>query len=208
MPIQLDSVYKRFERECSFLDYVFNSVANAVNQPNSPLIQYTREMCVIRLHDAWNRFCRELVLSSAGRISVTAKGSRLSRAPGVGRYTDVIPVLLSTYKKRRTEPAWHNPTECLDAASRLKITNYSAVSQGLSLSFNGPAPTAQMTAIRNYFAHRNPTTSNGVADVSRGLSIIPVPPAYELIAYVVQSGVSLYSLWVIRLKTMGQLAIQ
>ena len=208
MAVTLESTYRKFARECSLLCSAFDSAVSTNHQPECRKNQFIREMSVIRLHDAWNRFCRELILSSASRKPITASGTRLSRAPGVNSYKDVVSVLLSTYKRRKTEPAWHNPVECLDAADRLKVLNYAAISDGLSLSFSGPAPTTQLTALRNYFAHRNQVTSQSIANVAQGLLITPVPRAYELVSKIVAPGTTLFSLWVIRLKTMAELSIQ
>jgi hypothetical protein len=120
-----------------------------------------------------------------------------------------MPILQRKYNKSgHWEPAWHNPTRCLDAAIKLVIPNYSTINQGLSLSFNGPAPTTQLTIVRNYFAHRNRDTSQGIANVAQGLFISPAPRAFELVSEIVQSGTTLFSLWIIRLKQMARLAIQ
>ncbi len=210
MAAMLENIYQKFNHECLWLNWVFNSDTATAGQADFFRNQITKEMCVIRLHDAWSRFCRELILSSAGSRAKTGNGIRLPRSPGVNKYSDVIPVLLSTYipPRRRPEPAWHNPTECLDAARRLKISNYSTVQTGLQLSFNGPAPTAQLTSIRNYIAHRNRNTAQGIAKVARDLFISPVPRAFELASAIVPSGITLFSLWIIRLGTMAQLSIQ
>ena len=207
MAIKLEKLYRKFARECSLLEYAFGFTTTASVPADSVRNQLIREMCVIRLHDTWHRFCRELILLSAGGKPITANGVRLSRSPGVNSYQDVVPALLNTYKKRRTEPAWHSPGECIDAARRLNIPNYDAVEQGLSLYFDSLAPTTQLTALRNYFAHRNRNTSQRVIDIARGLFINPIPPAFELVA-TLQSGITLFALWVIRLKTMARLSIQ
>ena len=192
MTITLESTYRKFARECSLLCSAFDSAVNTNCQSECRGNQFIREMSVIRLHDAWNRFCRELILSSASRKPITASGTRLSRAPGVNSYKDAVTVLLSTYTRRKTEPAWHNPNECLDAANRLKVPNYTAISNGLSLSFSGPAPTVQLTAIRNYLAHRNQGTSQGMVNVAQGLLISPVPRAFELVSEIVAPGTTLF----------------
>lgn len=208
MAAMLESIYERFSRECLLLDRVFNSDAATGHPAGFHRNQIAKEMCVIRLQDAWSRFCRELILSSAGSRAKTSNGIRLPRSPGVNRYGDVIPVLLRAYPNRNREPAWHSPVECVDAARRLKISNYSTVRNGLQLSFNGLAPTVQLTYVRNYIAHRNRGTAQGIAVVAQDLFISPVPRAFELASVVVQSGITLFALWVIRLRIMAQLSIQ
>lgn len=208
MAAMLESVYEKFSRECLLLNFVFNSDADTGHPAGFFRNQITKEMCIIRLQDAWGRFCRELILSSAGSRAKTSSGIRLPRSPGVNRYGDVIPALLSTYKRRRSEPAWHSPGECLDAAERLKISNYDTVQNGLQSSFDGLAPTAQLRYVRNYIAYRNSDTARDIAVVAQDLFISPVPRAFELASAMVSSGVTLFALWVVRLRVMAQLSIQ
>ena len=208
MASELKSIYKKFDRECSLLNYIFNSTVKTNQQSDFYQNQYAREMCVVRLHDTWSRFCRELILSSAGSKPKTSNGIRLPRSPGVSKYGDVLSLVQSIYKRPNWwEPAWHNPAKCLDVATKLRIPNYSTILQGLSLSFGGPDPSEQLTVVRNYFAHRNFSTSQAIENLAQSLFISPTPRAFELVA-TLQSGVTLFSLWTIRLKTMAQLSIQ
>ena len=210
MSTELLDIYKKFARDCSLLTETFDSTLRTNNECHLQRIrnQFIRELCVVRLHDAWNRFCRQLIVLSAGARPRTANGVRITRAPRVRKYEEVIKILISTYHRKTTEPAWHNPTECLDAARRLRVSNYLSINQGLSLSFSGPAPTTQLTAIRNYFAHRNSSTSRRVKTMAQSMFFAGVPIASDIVASIVQSGTTLFSLWVIRLKQMAHLSIQ
>ena len=66
--------------------------------------QLACEMAIIRLQDAWSRFCRELVILSAIGKTETIGGVILSPSPGVKNRSSVIPLLLSTYARRRYKP--------------------------------------------------------------------------------------------------------
>ena len=169
--------------------------------------QMVREMCVIRLQDSWARFCRELVLLSCWAEPVTAQGKRVTRVPNIRRAHDVIPTLISTYRRRRTEPSWHIPNDCIEAAGRLQIANYSTVKSGLGLSFSH-SPTYQLRCLRNHFAHRNEVTAKLVRQLAIDLGIPTATVANLLPVSIVQPGTSLFSLWILRLRTMAQLAIQ
>ena len=209
MTATLENIHKKFERECLLLNHVFDSIAGTGYQARFLQNHLIKEMCVIRLHDAWSKFCRELILSSAGSRPKTSSGIRLTRAPGVNKYNDALTVLQSKYNKNSSwEPIWHNPSRCLDAAKKLQVPNYDVINQGLSLSFDGQHPTAQLTAVRNYFAHRNQNTAQNIVNVARSLFINPTLRAFDLVSAIVLPGTTLFSLWIIRLKTMAQLSIQ
>ena len=129
-------VYRRFAKETALIEQAFEMSTNqalaGTDGLNRRLVQ---EMCLIRLQDSWGRFCRRLVVFSCWAQPKTAQGFRVPRAPGIRRSGDVIPKLMSTYRRRTTEPEWHIPAECLDAATRLQIINLPSVNSGLALSF-------------------------------------------------------------------------
>jgi hypothetical protein len=116
-------------------------------------------MTVIRLHDAWARFCRELIIMSAGCAPYTATGLYLHRVSGVKGRTSVIPKLISTYPKRHYEPRWHSASECIDAAQRLKIANFSTVANALGAT---SSPAEDLRHVRNFFAHRGKNTADQI----------------------------------------------
>jgi hypothetical protein len=118
--------------------------------------QLTCEMAVIRLHDAWARLCRELVIMSAAGDISTLSGTWLSPSiPAIKNRADVIPHLLSTYKKRIFEPRWASPSDCLEAAQKLRIQNLPTLSAAVG-ALNSPAET--MRNVRNFYAHRSKET--------------------------------------------------
>src|SRR5689334_23093201 len=94
---------RRFSLESSWLAREFAGNAKL----KGDAAQLACEMAVIRLHDAWARCCRDLVIVSACGNTTTLGGSALARSPLVnGKVGSVVPALLSTYKNRRTEPKW------------------------------------------------------------------------------------------------------
>jgi hypothetical protein len=146
--------YRRFLAESTWLLVAFDEAlaGGKAGAPMSPVHRLSGEMTVIRLHDAWGRFCRELVVSSAACRPLTASGVRLPRPPGIRGRRDVVPYLLASYRKRRTyEPKWAVAAECLDAAQRIGIANLATV-MGAIGSTNSPAE--DLRRVRNYFAHR------------------------------------------------------
>lgn len=111
--------------------------------------QLAAEMAVIRMHDAWARYCRELVILSATGNTATLNGVIVPEV--IRRRSDVVPILLATYKKQKYEPRWEKATECIDAASRLKVSNLTTLTAALGAA-NSPAE--EIRLVRNFYAHR------------------------------------------------------
>lgn len=211
MPASLVAIYQRFSKETVLLTQTLeSSVASSLNTPFGIQQHFAAEMCVIRLNDAWSRFCRELVVTSAYAKPLTAQGSRVPRAPGVKRRDQVIPKLLATYPRRSQEPDWYIPDRCLDAAKRLNVSNYPAISSGIGASFPGssPSPNDQVRLVRNFFAHRHQESAGKALEIARSLNIPGVTHPRYLVVATVPPGISVFELWVIRLRMMAYLSIQ
>jgi len=205
--MSLLELYKRFAKETIMLTNILEStvtprISSSIDEKE---LRLSREMCVVRLHDAWARFCRELVVISAYAKPFTAQGQQVQRAPGIKRRNEVISKLLSTYRKKRFEPKWYDTLECLDAAKRLKISNFLVIMSGLSLS---PSPVQDLTYIRNFFAHRNYGTAQNIADVVNNLNLSTGLRPDLIIAETVPPGVSVFRKWVNQLHVMAFYAIQ
>ena len=209
MPNSLVKPYRKFLKETASLAHIIESAASALSHTWLGPEQLTCEMCVIRLHDAWAHFCRELVVLSAYAQPLTAQGQRVTRAHGIRDRQQVIPALFATYPRRRrnTEPPWHIPGKCIDAASRLNISNNSTIAIGLGQSFP-QSPTDQLSDVRNFFAHRNVDTARDVSQIARNMGIPNVRHPHLLVVSAVPPGVPLFVLWTQRLKLMAWLAIQ
>ena len=211
MPARLGAIYQRFGKETAMLTQTLeSSIAPSIHTPLTIQQHSVVELCVIRLHDAWSRFCRELVVTSAYAKPLTAQGNRVPRASGVQRRDQVIPKLLATYKKRSQEPYWYLTDQCLDAAGRLKVSNYSAISSGIGLSFPdmSPSPNDQVRLVRNFFAHRHQESADKALEIARNLHIPEITHPRSLVIATVPPGISVFRLWVNRLRLMAYLSIQ
>src|SRR5260370_15756449 len=99
MTSAFDEPIRRLRLEAAWLEHEF---LQAVNNGRHRHTQLTAEMVVIRLHDAWARFCRELIILSAFGHTHTLSGVPL--APCSAAITSrnlVVPTLFSTYKKKK-----------------------------------------------------------------------------------------------------------
>lgn len=180
-------VRRGFLQEACFLQMLFSSVQNN----SDPLADFAREMCVLRLHDAWSRFNRRLVVEIAAGNAMTLGGIALRPAFGIKRRSDVIPALLATYKNRKNEPNWYAANDSLDAAARLKLANLGTL-QGALGSTNSPAE--DIRKVRNFFAHRSERT---VADyrTTKIWATTKLRPDRAL-SHVVSGGGTIFDDWV------------
>lgn len=166
----------------------------------------TSEGCVVRLYDAWNRFCRELVIASAALCPITASGLVLAKAPKISDVADVLPTILLGLKKPPPfgEPRWADAKECLNAAQILGIHNYPTVSAGIGAT---PSPADDIRYVRNFVAHRNQRT----AILLRGIATTygaPIAQVEGLLRHVVSPGISVFAKWIEELRILAEASIQ
>ena len=167
--------------------------------------QLTCEMTVVRLHDAWARFCRELVILSAFGRTVTLSGLPVHPCnASITRCNSVIPYLLATPGPRyRWEPRWADATECIKAATRLSVANLATVSSALAASHS---PAEEIRRVRNFYVHRMKRTVQDA--VSTGLFPQPMrPDVFELAAYTTGS-VRVIESWVSNFVLVATAAAQ
>ena len=168
------------------------------------MFRLSAEMAVIRLYDAWARFCRELVILSAGGAPHTANGIPVPRAPGIRGIKDVIPTLMQTYSRRRFEPGWARGSECIDAAVRLRINNLMTVQAAIGAT-NSPAE--ELRLVRNFFAHRSLSSAQEIYQQNwhpsgNRLNI------ENLTARMTTGGVTVMESWILNLQIVAEVAIQ
>jgi hypothetical protein len=194
---------KRLRLETAWLQKEF---IQAVNSGGGRHTQLTCEMAVIRLHDAWARFCRELIILSAFGHTVTLSGVQLNPSSAAIRSRSlVIPVLLSTYhrKGRVFEPKWADAGECVDAARRLSIMNLSTVAAALG-AVNSPAN--DIRCVRNFYAHRRKGAAMNAG--ATNLFSNPLRPVvFELAGYT-HGGDRVIESWITGLIDVGTAAVQ
>lgn len=211
MPASLVAIYRRFSKETAMLTRTLEASIASRHTHLTSQQSFVVELCVIRLHDAWSRFCRELVVTSAYAKPLTAQGNRVQRVPGVKRRDQVIPKLLATYPKRNKEPTtWYMPGDCLDIAKRIEVSNYSAIASGIGASFPGasPSPDEQVRRVRNFFAHRHQESASLALEIARSLNIPGITHPRSLVVATIPPGISVFGLWANRLRLMAYLSIQ
>jgi len=189
----LGRLYKRFLQETAILEVCFE---NAGLQKCDEMMQ---EMSVIRLYDAWQRFCRGLIVfSSYG--AYTLNGNHIPEAPNSH-------LLNPSNPHQPFGPRWHgwgDSTQCIHAAQQIGIANFSQVSMGLGLT---PSPVDDLRKVRNFFAHRNIGTAQIAQQVAQSVGV-QVQRPIELIKWVQSPGITVFEYWVIHLRQMAHIAVQ
>jgi hypothetical protein len=202
----LESAYKRFAKEADWLAAEFEAAIQIVRfQKVNRFARLTAEMAVVRLHDSWARFTRELIVLSAGAKPFTASGIRLSLAPGVKRIEDVIPQLLRSYRQPRNyEPTWAQPSKAIDAARRLAIQNLTTVTAAIGAT---NLPAEEIRPLRNFLVHRGKNSATMVKHhpTYSGLQRLCIEDTAG--AYV-PSGATRFEAWILNFKSVALAAIQ
>lgn len=202
----LRQLYYKFYMETEWLMYSCNGslVGIALHNMNESLFRLGGEMSVVRLHDAWARFSRQLIIMSAACEPYTYSGIKLGRAPGIRNTTDVIPKLLSTYQKAKYEPKWYDAVGCIDAANRLKIQNLHTISSSFG---SVSSPSEELRRVRNYFVHRGKNTA-ALVRKHPSLAHISCLKLESIVGDRVYPGISRMEYWVNGLRLIAMAAIQ
>jgi len=195
--------YKPIGRLKGEMEWLQDEFLRAVAAGNQRQSQLACEMAVIRLHDAWARFCRELIVLSAFGRTVTLSGVPIPPCHrSIKRCHLVIPTLL-VRGGYRFEPRWADSTACIRAAQRLAIANFSTVSAALGAT-NSPAE--EIRHARNFYAHRQ----KGTAQKSGATNLFVSPvrlEVFDLAAYTI-GNVSVVESWVDNLNIVALAAAQ
>lgn len=164
----------------------------------------TREAALIQLQDRWNGFCRSLILRSAVGGIRTLSGLNLVRA--YSSEAAALQALRGTFTGRdrkgaNWEPKWFDPSEAIDAASRLVIPNYATVSAALGAT---PSPLEELRCVRNFFAHR------GALAATTMRRVVGVGCTLDAHAYVVApqlGGATRFETWALTMERQARAAV-
>jgi hypothetical protein len=205
--VRLEDLHRGFRGELGRLTAEFEYLCPKRQATCGAMEPAVQAHSVLRLHDAWARFSRSLVLFSAGSHAYTASSMRLPRAPHVSALSDVIPRLRSLYPKKPPwwEPRWGDITECLAAAKALAIVNYATVAAALSAT---PSPVDDVRILRNYFAHRSEETSRKAIDVGRKLGAAGKIRPVDVAVLIVGPSETVFNQWVSQFLGIAEAAIQ
>lgn len=139
-----------FNRE---LDELSSRIAlHDKGKPLSVDEMYMLERLLLQLQINWDHFVRSIILDSASGQYENANGPVFSSLTNPPRSRErAAHRLISLYPRRSFEPDWYLPNEAIDAASRLRVSNYSEISAFLGAS---PWAISELRFIRNFVSHR------------------------------------------------------
>lgn len=111
------------------------------------------ERSIIQLQVEWEHFVRCFVLDCAtGRFEDVNGRICSSLALGSASRERVSHTLISSYRKRRREPDWYLPGQAIDAADRLRLSNFRKISTLLGVT---PWVLDDLRHLRNFVAHQS-----------------------------------------------------
>jgi hypothetical protein len=219
--LKLSVPYTDFKIECEEILASFSAPARGDRHQfgvNSGRI--AREGSVIALHDAWIRFCKNLVLRSAYRQFETRSGRVLSPPKGRNQ-TEALAFLASNLAsisyKSFGEPTWFIPAATIDAADVLDVPNRSTIAAAIGVSSlrSTVSPTAgvqanasppqEVQSVRNYIAHRG---KSAAARMSPLMTRHGAGNVLHLLDAPVAGGIKLFESWVYDMLDMADFASQ
>jgi hypothetical protein len=205
MSFNIQTVYERFLLESSWIKdrYIKSLSELKAHGFRMKCHQLENEMCIIRLHDAWVRFCRDLIFTSAlgGK---TIGGVVVDAAPGVNCFSDIEKTRLATYGKKppKYPPKWGSASLAIDAAQRLGVKNFITIQAALGST---GSPANELRIVRNFYAHRDISTVCEIKKLpwyANNLKFIP----QDIPGHVVTGGVSRFEQWVDDLQLIALVA--
>lgn len=151
---ELQVLVSRFEIQTASLVLTFDTHrANLSTEIN--------DYSVVALQDAWTRFVRDLILSSAtGRARGRDSAAGLASCIGPGKHgplaeAESLQILQATWGKKRKgplwEPHWYDQQESARAVRLLDLQNATIITGGLGAITN---PIEELRCVRNFAAHR------------------------------------------------------
>jgi len=203
----LTQLYRAFLLETEWILSSFQVSLVSINTEDDPnnTAYLSIEMTIIRLHDAWARFNRELIIMSAAKQPITAGGRIIPRADRINTCSDVLPKYFSTFTTpNNTEPKWAHPAETIAAARKIGVANYSTIAAALGAV---GSPIEELRLARNFFAHKCWDTVRKI----RGSGVYPRNQdckVESIAAVVVPGATTRMEYWIIWLRIVAEACIQ
>jgi hypothetical protein len=147
------------------------------------------------------------VLASAGGRAQTLGGVPIGRSPILARNESPLEALRNTnttWTRRAVwEPKWFDPSGAIDAAARLRISNFPDFSAGLGATSTVPE---DLRLVRNYLAHRHRTTADKLVDIRRRGGMPATVRPEEIPRWILGDGTVVITAWAAELVRLAQQA--
>lgn len=202
----LASLRDRFEADADR----FAARLAAARAANNPVDEAAAaEYCIIALHDSYARFVRDLLLRSSLGNAVTAGGTRLRPGSlGLVRQVDALSHLQSSWSTPKPawwEPRWHLQRDATQVARLLGPPNRAVIMGAIGATTN---PTNKLRHVRNFVAHRGPSTSVNMHGVAVSYGVPDWRQPRDLVAVAIPgSGDALFDQWCRQFKAVVRAAV-
>ncbi|MCQ9615876.1 hypothetical protein L1889_03475 [Paenalcaligenes niemegkensis] len=199
--MQLNRHYARLKQRLSFIEREIDELA--AKRVLAKREVHALEKYLVQLQIEWEHFIRRLILDSATGQYQDTSGRVFSKLLNPPKTREqALYTLLSTFKNknRGREPEWSHSTKAIDAATRLQLSNLTAISGYLGVT---PWPLDQMRFLRNYIAHQSKNSAvtlrrQSMTSSSGKISVVQIAFDYT------PSGVQRYKEWPAFMKTIAQ----
>jgi hypothetical protein len=169
----LGPVVDRFRNELDQVESIFYAAGRLSTVDQYQVIYAPAEDgCLVSLWDAWNRFMRDLLLTSASGavqgLSGTIYTPSVARTPTVAVAHIVSNSKGTLIKSVRGEPQWYSVTAASDFVRLLALSNAAAIVAAVTASsiqfgaFSIPNPLEEIRRCRNFVAHKCEVTLGDV----------------------------------------------
>jgi hypothetical protein len=153
-------------------------------RPSDQFANANREISwvAIELHNTVSNFARAFFLSCTLN-PITESGTRITCTHTVSSFIDAIDLAMKACRfsmwsrasgrknwQRRDEPPWHQPATLIDSSWEIGCSNYASIIAAFAL------PTMvfdHLPKFRNFYAHRNDSTSANAQSLALQYSISP-----------------------------------
>lgn len=173
----------------------------------------TEDGCLVSIWDAWTRFLRRLVLTSASGVVQGLSGATYS--PVVPRTEPQALLFLNQNRKGQNfriingEPKWSHALCLVDIANTLGVPNGATIISATTASFitlgpiSIPSPLEEIRVCRNFIAHKNDPNLRDVAFYSPNSFV-----DFQTHLRQQRSGVETFSEWAEAMVTLAESAAQ
>lgn len=154
---------------------------------------FAAERALIQIQVEWEHFVRNFILDCATGQFTNGSGLVASKSyPGLRSREAAAHKLIALFPRRRFEPDWYLPSEAIDAAIRLDVSNYPQIAAELGIT---PWPIDELRYLRNFIAHQSKRSAllvrdTGIICAAQNINVLEVACEYGT------SGVKRYVEWV------------
>ncbi len=184
------------------IDVQVDRIRNHARSPRVSVIDILLiERAIVQLQIEWEQFVRFFILDCAtGRFN-DRNGTVTSGLPSKPANRErASHLLVSLYRKRNKEPNWYRPTEAIDAADRLLLSNFCRISMTLGVT---PWLLDDLRHLRNFIVHQSKRSAEEIRRNQIVTASNRIIPAQSALAFGIAGG-QMFVGWANFMKTISR----